>query len=97
MARCDYKINRVVPIGYGRAMVHYTIYAGDFIAQTEEILGADNLISTGSVTRYRRTSVLATGVVNMAEATMVNDMNRFLHENYVNGSRPASDEQEYES
>ena len=97
MARCDYKITKVVPIGYGRAMVHYKVYAGDFIARTEEIIAADGAISTGSVTRYRRTSVLATGVINIAEATMVNDMNRFLHENYVNGSRPAIDEQEYES
>ena len=92
MARCDYKIVRAQPIGYGRMMVDYVISEGDVSAENETVVAANGTSSTQSVTRYRRTSVLASGQINVGEASVIADMNALL-KTHETGSRTAIDEQ----
>ena len=92
MARCDYKIVREQPIGYGRMMVDYVISEGDVSAENETVVAANGTSSTQSVTRYRRTSVLARGNVTCLTSQLTATMEALL-KTHETGSRTAIDEQ----
>ena len=95
-AKCDYKIHAIEPIGYGRAMVTYSIYEGDITSGRE---WRDKANGDGSeevtVTRYQGRSKIAGPLkTNQSEneATMIRELNVIL-QGYVTGSRTAITEQ----
>ena len=95
-AKCDYKIHAIEPIGYGRAMVSWSVYEGDIATNSE---WQDKANGDGSelvnVTRYQGRSRIA-GIfkTNQSEdeATMIRELNTLL-QTYVTRSRTAIDEQ----
>ena len=96
MSKCDYKIHAIEPIGYGRAMVTYSIYEGDIATNAE---WRDNANGDGSeevnVTRYQgRSRIAGPFKTNQSEeeAAMVRELNTIL-QSYVTGSRTAIAEQ----
>ena len=95
-AKCDYKIHAIEPIGYGRAMVSWSVYEGDIATNAEWQDKADGDGSEQvNVTRYQGRSKIA-GVfkTNQSEdeATMIRELNTLL-QTYVTRSRTAIDEQ----
>ena len=95
-AKCDYKIHTIEPIGYGRAMVTYSIYEGDITSGPEwraKSNGDGSEVVT--ITRYQGRSRIAGPLkTNQSEdeATMIRELNVIL-QTYVTGSRTAISEQ----
>ena len=56
MSRIDYKIDSIIPIGFSRAMVRYSVFEGEIAAQVEPVVDANGTTSNQSVTTYRRES-----------------------------------------
>ena len=97
MSRCDYKIISITNPGYTQdtSKVIFRVYEGDVGAADETVVAANGISSTQSVTRYRRTSVLAASVqLHIAHNSIVSTLNTYLRDNYVTGSRTAIDEQQ---
>tara|TARA_R110002012_G_scaffold167189_2_gene330629 strand:- start:570 stop:866 length:297 start_codon:yes stop_codon:yes gene_type:complete len=95
MSRIDYKIDSIIPIGFSRAMVRYSVFEGEIAAQVEPVVNANGTTSNQSVTRYRRESRIAGPLdVNLPEddAAMRRELNTLL-QTYANDSRTAIDEQ----
>ena len=96
MSKCDYKIHAIEPIGYGRAMVTYSIYEGDIATNAEWSSKADGDGSEKvNVTRYQgRSRIAGPFKTNQSEeeAAMVRELNTIL-QSYVTGSRTAIAEQ----
>ena len=96
MARWDYKIVSITDPGYTQDTVQviFNVYEGDVGAADETVVASNGIGSTQSVTRYRRTRILASNVkLHMAENAIVSTLNTYLADNYVTGSRTAIDEQ----
>ena len=92
MARCEYKYTKVVDIGAGHSQAYYVITEGDVAAGDETVVAANGINSTQSVTRYRRTSVLARGNVSCHTSQLTATMEALL-KTYETRSRTAIDEQ----
>ena len=96
MSKCDYKIHAIEPIGYGRAMVTYSIYEGDIATNAEWRIKADGDGSEEvNVTRYQgRSRIAGPFKTNQSEeeAAMVRELNTIL-QSYVTDSRTAIAEQ----
>jgi len=95
-AKCDYKIQSIEPIGYGRAMVTYSIYEGDITSGLEWRAKSNGDGSEEvTITRYQgRTRIAGPFKTNQSEdeATMIRELNVIL-QTYVTGSRTAISEQ----
>lgn len=92
MARCEYKYTKVVDIGAGHSQAYYVITEGDVAAGDETVVAANGINSTQSVTRYRRTSVLARGNVSCLTSQLTATMEALL-KTHETRSRTAIDEQ----
>ena len=95
MSRCDYKIHTIGPIGYGRAMVSWSVYEGDIATANEWVAKDGGGSQEVPVTRYQgRSRIAGPFKTNQSEdeATMISELNTLL-QTYVTRSRTAIDEQ----
>jgi hypothetical protein len=93
MSRCAYHISGVHDLGGTRVKVTYTVTEGE-VASGDEEYSLANGTQTVSVTRYRATSVLeAKNTRNLSRSSHISELNRYLADTYVTGSRTAIDEQ----
>ena len=92
MARCANKYTRTVDIGAGHTQAYYVITEGDVAAGNDTVVAANGTSSTQSVTRYRRTSVLARGNVSCHTSQLTATMEALL-KTHETRSRTAIDEQ----
>jgi len=94
MSRCAYRISRVHDLGGTRVKVTYTVTEGEVAAENEVHRSAGVGNETVSVTRYRATRILEDSTTkNLSRSSYISELNQYLADTYVTGSRTAISEQ----